>query len=271
MEPSLRGLDLDAHLADPARKQQFVTPMFDIIAPRYDAFTRLFSFGMDAGWKRALLDATASRIAPGAQVVDGACGTGDLAFQLHARRLDLRVTGVDASPRMIDEAQSIAARRVGDGATVGSASVAARGGHAASAAPPPSFRVGDLMALDVPDGSLGALTAGYGYRNTPDWRLALAEAARALAPGGVLATLDFYRPANPLWRALFLGYLRVAGELVGWAWHGHGIVYGYIAPSIAHFCTIAEWEAELARLGFTIEHRATYLLGGVAAHVARKG
>jgi demethylmenaquinone methyltransferase/2-methoxy-6-polyprenyl-1,4-benzoquinol methylase len=249
MEPSLRGLDLDAHLADPARKQQFVTPMFDIIAPRYDAFTRLFSFGMDAGWKRALLEATAPRIAPGAAVVDGACGTGDLAFQLHARRPDLRVTGVDASPRMIDEAHAIAAR---------------------GARQAPTFRVGDLMALDVPGASLGALTAGYGYRNTPDWRQALAEAARVLAPGGLLATLDFYRPANALWRALFLGYLRVAGELVGWAWHGHGIVYGYIAPSIAHFCTIAEWEAELARLGFTIEHRTTYLLGGVAAHVARK-
>lgn len=44
-------LDLEAYLADPARKQAFVTPMFDIIAPRYDAFTRAFSFGMDARWK----------------------------------------------------------------------------------------------------------------------------------------------------------------------------------------------------------------------------
>ena len=55
--PTLRGLDLEAHLADPARKQRFVTPMFDIIAPRYDAFTRVFSFGMDATWKAELLAA----------------------------------------------------------------------------------------------------------------------------------------------------------------------------------------------------------------------
>ena len=47
----LGALDLEAHLADPSRKQAFVTPMFDTIAPRYDDFTRLFSFGMDRRWK----------------------------------------------------------------------------------------------------------------------------------------------------------------------------------------------------------------------------
>jgi demethylmenaquinone methyltransferase/2-methoxy-6-polyprenyl-1,4-benzoquinol methylase len=134
----------------------------------------------------------------------------------------------------------------------------------------PTFTVGDLGALPVADGELDGLTAGYGYRNTPDWRAALADAARAIRRGGYLATLDFYRPANAVWRTLLLGYLRAAGEFVGYAWHGHGIVYGYIAPSIAHFCTIAEWENELARLGFEIEARGVKLLGGVAWHVARR-
>ncbi len=258
-QPTLRGLDLEAHLADPARKQQFVTPMFDIIAPRYDAFTRLFSFGMDVGWKRELLDATLPRIARGGRVIDGACGTGDLAFQLQGRRPDLAITGVDASSRMIALAQSVA----------GASSATA---HAASTShgPRPTFSVGDLGALDVANASLDAISAGYGYRNTPDWRAALADAARAIKPGGHLATLDFYRPSNAAWRVLLLAYLRVAGELVGLAWHGHGIVYGYIAPSIAHFCTIAEWENELARLGFVIEARGIKLLGGVAWHVARR-
>ena len=131
--------------------------------------------------------------------------------------------------------------------------------------------MGDLAQLPLPAASLDGLTAGYAYRNTPDWRAALAESARAIRPGGTLAVLDFYRPANALWRALLLGYLRVAGELVGWAWHGHGVVYGYIAPSIAHFTTIAEFEHELARLGFTVEARGVKLFGGVAWHVARRG
>jgi hypothetical protein len=81
-ERKLGSLDVDAYLADPSRKQAFVTPMFDIIAPRYDAFTRLFSLGMDAGWKRRAI-AAAIAVAPGARhVLDLASGTGDVAAQL---------------------------------------------------------------------------------------------------------------------------------------------------------------------------------------------
>ncbi len=34
----LEALDLETYLSDPGRKQSFVTPMFEHIAPRYDAF-----------------------------------------------------------------------------------------------------------------------------------------------------------------------------------------------------------------------------------------
>ena len=51
----LGQLDVEEHLRDPTIKQRFVTTMFDVIAPRYDHFTRVFSFGMDRGWKRLLL------------------------------------------------------------------------------------------------------------------------------------------------------------------------------------------------------------------------
>ena len=53
---SLKDLDLERHLADPVLRQSYVTPMFDLIAPRYDDFTRTFSFGMDRGWKRSLVE-----------------------------------------------------------------------------------------------------------------------------------------------------------------------------------------------------------------------
>src|SRR5687768_7160973 len=48
---SLRDLDVERHLGNPEIRQAFVTPMFDLIAPRYDDFTRIFSLGMDQGWK----------------------------------------------------------------------------------------------------------------------------------------------------------------------------------------------------------------------------
>src|SRR3546814_12015200 len=76
--PPLGALDLEAHLRDPRARQAFVTPMFDAIAPRYDRFTRLFSFGMDARWKRDVVAWAAAPPWPGSRVLDLACGTGEI-------------------------------------------------------------------------------------------------------------------------------------------------------------------------------------------------
>jgi demethylmenaquinone methyltransferase/2-methoxy-6-polyprenyl-1,4-benzoquinol methylase len=252
--PSLRDLDVDAHLGDPALKQRFVTPMFDIVAPRYDRFTRLFSFGMDRGWKEELLAAAvADTPAMGAVVLDLACGTGDLAFAAAARLPGARVAGVDASPAMIDAAK--ARRRAQAGGAAGTV----------------AFRVGDMTRLDgVADASVDLVTAGYGFRNVPDFRAALAECARVLKPGGRLLTLDFYRPESAPWRALFLAYLRVAGDVVGWLWHREPVVYGYIARSIDHFVSWREFAAALEQSGFVVERVRRHLLGGIAMHAARR-
>src|ERR1700743_3865343 len=98
---SLKGMPVEQYLSDPARKQQFVTPMFNIIAPRYDAFTRLFSFGMDRAWKRSLIAWASPSLLPTTVALDLACGTGDLAFALSALAPHARITGIDASDQMI--------------------------------------------------------------------------------------------------------------------------------------------------------------------------
>ena len=252
--PTLRGLDVEAHLADPALKQRFVTPMFDIVAPRYDQFTRIFSFGMDGRWKGVLLDdAVAAAPAAGAVVLDLACGTGDLAFALAERLGGARVTGVDVAPRMIEGAKL--RRRANAGGAAGRV----------------VFQVGDMMRLAaVADGSVDLVTAGYAFRNVPDYRAALAEAARILRPGGRLLTLDFYRPEPRAWRLLFLGYLRVAGDVVGWLWHREPVIYGYIARSIDHFVSASDFARALEAAGFVVERVERKLLGGVAMHVARR-
>jgi demethylmenaquinone methyltransferase/2-methoxy-6-polyprenyl-1,4-benzoquinol methylase len=114
------------------------------------------------------------------------------------------------------------------------------------------------------------VTAGYALRNVPDFRAALREIARVLRPAGTLLTLDFYRPETAVWRELFLAYLAASGNLVGWAWHGEGVVYGYIARSIRHFVSWQRFSDELAGAGFVVEHVRCKLLGGVAIHRARR-
>ena len=224
--------------------------MFDIIAPRYDDFTRLFSFGMDAGWKRAALDAVGDVAGSQPWMLDLACGTGDLAFALAARHPRATVTALDASPRMIAAAGRRRTREAA-GARV-------------------HFTLGDICALPCPDASVDVVTAGYALRNVPDWRVGVAEIARVLRPGGRLVTLDFYRPRLAAWRVPFLAYLSLAGNVVGWRWHGEGVVYGYIARSIEHFVSWQEFAAALERERLAVDRVQRRLFGGVAVHAATR-
>jgi len=244
----LRRLDLDEHVRDPGIKQRFVTAMFEVIAPRYDRFTRAFSCGMDRGWKRALLDEAARELTPGTVVLDLACGTGDLAFGVAHRAPQARIVGIDISRRMLSAAAARAPGR----------------------ADRPGFSAGHMPQLPLRDGSVGLVTAGYAVRNAPHAGAALDEIARVLTPGGRLLTLDFYRPRNPVWRRLYLWYLKRAGNLIGRLWHRQAQVYGYIAPSIDHYMSWQDFSAELERRGLVVERVRRKLLGGICIHEARK-
>lgn len=254
----LSDLDVTTHLRDPLRKQAFVTPMFDIIAPRYDAFTRRFSFGMDARWKEAAIEACVANEREVAalhtpytpQILDLAAGTGDLAIALAQRVPHARVVALDASTEMIRHAN---ARLRGPGGVVPTAV---------------HTLVGDMNALPIATASVNLVVAGYGVRNVPSASVAMAEMRRVLRPGGRLMLLDFYRPELVVWRGVLLGYLQVAGNVVGWWWHREPIVYGYIAQSIDHFMSWQACSEMLETHGFRVERVTRYLGGGVARHDA---
>jgi len=252
---ALEELDLEAHLTDPTIKQRWVTAAFDIVAPRYDRFTRWFSFGMDAGWKRDLVSRLANRRGAFRVAVDLACGTGDLALAVSSRVPAARIVGLDVSRRMLH----LAAARALDDRGTGSGD-----------SPRIAWCVGDLCRLPFPDRSVDLVTAGYAIRNASSWTGALDESARALSPGGVVLGLDFFQPPNRLGRRLFLAYLAWSGRFYGWAWHRSPVVYGYIARSIAHFTTVAELASALEARGLEVETVDRRLGGGIALFVARR-
>ena len=243
---SLRELDLEEHLSNPALRQSFVTPMFDLIAPRYDRFTRVFSFGMDRGWKASLVTAAAHSIAQGGAVCDIATGTGDLAFSLARARPDLQIFASDVSLNMLALARE---RSAHDRIDVGVAAA-------------------DIGTLPFANGALDAVTAGYALRNTPDWRASLAELSRVTRKGGHLFTLDFFLPESPVWRSAFLTWLSVAGNMVGWLWHREPVAYGYIAHSIRHFTTARDFSTALEASGFEVVAMHPRLGRGIALHHA---
>ena len=130
---------------------------------------------------RALLAGFAELVqAAGAgPVADIGCGTGRVTAHLNA--LGLPVFGIDLSPRMV---------------------AVARQSH-----PGLRFEVGSMLALHLPDDSLGGALAWYSTIHLPDGQLpeAFAEFSRVLAPTGYLL-LAFQAGDEPLHRTEALGH-----------------------------------------------------------------
>jgi 2-polyprenyl-3-methyl-5-hydroxy-6-metoxy-1,4-benzoquinol methylase len=110
---------------------------------------------------------TRLNIAPGTEVLDVACGTGNTAIPL-ARR-GARVTGVDIAPNLLEQAR---ARAAAEGLEI-------------------TFHEGDAEQLSYPDASFDAVVTMFGAMFAPRHEMVAAEFARVLRPGGLLAMANW--------------------------------------------------------------------------------
>ena len=166
--------------------------LFAPLGPSYDRVGAALSFGQDPRWRRFLV----SRLPQdGGHVLDVATGTGLVAAELVPR--GFRVTGVDQSPEMLASAR----RRFGERLELVEASA---------------------EALPFDDASFDHLTVTYLLRYVEDPAATLVELARAVRPGGVVASLEFGVPgglARPAWEAYVRAGLPLAGRVLrnGWS------------------------------------------------------
>jgi demethylmenaquinone methyltransferase/2-methoxy-6-polyprenyl-1,4-benzoquinol methylase len=118
--------------------------MFAIIAPRYDFITSFLSFGMDRGWKRTLVEMLALK--GNENVLDLACGTGDITFALGEKLPSGKAVGLDITREMIEIADSKRTDRKVKNV---------------------SFQVGDIMKMPFEDASFDHVTCGYACETFP--------------------------------------------------------------------------------------------------------
>jgi SAM-dependent methyltransferase len=132
-------------------------------------------------------------LAGDARVLDVGCGPGTITAGLADRVPRGRVTGIDASPEVIEQARDV----IGDRANLG-------------------FATGDVYALDYPDGAFDVVFAHQVLQHTSDPVGALREMRRVVRRGGLVAIRDgdfggmTWYPELPIlaeWREL---YTRVA-------------------------------------------------------------
>ena len=193
---------------DEAEKAKRVRGVFDSVAPRYDVMNDLMSMGLHRAWKAYAV--LVANIAPGAQVLDIAGGTGDLA-KAFARKAGPtgRVFHTDINEAMLRTGRD---RLLDEGLAL------------------PTL-VCDAEKLPFASDSFDVVSVGFGLRNMTRKELALAEMNRVLKPRGRLLVLEFSRPAQPLQRAYDWYSFNVLPLLGRWV-AGDEASYRYLAESI---------------------------------------
>ena len=209
-------------------KKEEVREMFDNIAPKYDLLNHTLSMSIDRVWRRRVVGEV-RRAKPG-RILDVATGTGDLAIAMARRIRDVQVLGVDLSEQMLAVARRKIEAQGLDGRIV--------------------LDRGDAERLAVADASVDVATVAFGVRNFGDLGAGLRELARTIKPGGKVVILEFSRPRNRVFRALYEFYSYKILPRIGGLVSRDKRAYEYLPASVGEFPAPEEFMAMMARAGF---------------------
>jgi SAM-dependent methyltransferase len=145
---------------------------------------------------------------PADTVLDVACGPGIVACAF--ARVVRRVTGIDITPAMIDQARALARERGLDNI---------------------DWQVGDILPLPHADGSFSIVLSRFAFHHLLDPGAALAEMRRVARPGGRVAVIDVLASPDPVKAAAYNRMEKIRD------------------PSHARALTLAELEGLFPRAG----------------------
>jgi demethylmenaquinone methyltransferase / 2-methoxy-6-polyprenyl-1,4-benzoquinol methylase len=227
-------------------ENSFAKELFQGLPARYDLLAEVLSFGQNARWRDELV----ARIGSGRpkRILDVATGTAGVAIPL-AKRTGAGVTGIDLSEAMLARGRE-RVRSAGLDDSI-------------------KLQPGRAEELPFPSKSFDAVSFTYLLRYVHDPAATLAELARVLRPGGTLACLDFFVPANPAWHAAWWFYTRLVLPAAGFVLGGSEWwrVGRFLGPNISSF--YRDWpqprlaEAWRAAGMVEVEWRAMSLGGGL--------
>jgi demethylmenaquinone methyltransferase/2-methoxy-6-polyprenyl-1,4-benzoquinol methylase len=193
-------------------RNRFAQELFTDLPRRYDRLAEVLSMGQNGRWRRAMVD----RIVPSSPgtMLDVASGTAGVALQL-AARTPAEIVGVDLTIGMLAQGRRNVAR----------AGMAGR----------VQLVAGRAEQLPFPDQTFDALTFTYLLRYVEDPQATLCELARVVKPGATVASLEFFLPPNPFWRAMWWCYTRLVLPVGGWLTGGREwwTVGRFLGPNIS--------------------------------------
>ena len=233
-------------MTGPSGRQAHARTLFAGIGARYDAPASILGLGQYGRWRAEMV--AGLDLAPKSIVLDVATGTGLVARDMIGR-YDVRVVGLDQNTEMLAAAQG----RGMDGV---------------------SLLRGDGQRLPFDDGRFDAVTFTYLLRYVDDPEATVAELARVLRPGGVLASVEFGVPDARIVRAAWEVYaywlFPALARVVSPGWREVGTFLGRSIAAFARDYPPERLEWIWRRAGLTGVRTKTMSLGGGVITWGRK-
>lgn len=219
--------------------ESLVAQMFNRIAGRYDFLNRLLSLRQDVRWRRHLIDRVPYR--PLGTFLDMATGTGDVAFELLAKRPEYStIIGGDISTGMLQVARQ----------------------KAIKLDPKDKIRWQTMSAerIELPQQTVDCLSISFGLRNVVAKEQAISEFHRVLKPGGILLILEFFTPEGSVLSRLFQFYFHRVLPNIGRLF-SEKEAYTYLPKSVASFYSPSGLRTALRNQGFLVDDEKSFLFG----------
>ncbi|AQQ53630.1 demethylmenaquinone methyltransferase [Planococcus lenghuensis] len=227
-------------------KEQRVHEVFEKISGNYDQMNSVISFQQHVRWRKDAMEKM--QVPEGAAALDVCCGTADWTIALaEAAGPAGRVVGLDFSRNMLN----VGVEKTKD-------------------MPQVELVHGNAMQLPFPDNSFDFVTIGFGLRNVPDYRQALAEMHRVLRPGGMIACLETSQPESRLFRPVFRLYFRFIMPAFGKLFAKSYKEYSWLQESAKAFPDMKGLARLFASVGFQEIKYKPYSGGAAALHIGFK-
>ncbi|MGI8633822.1 MAG: bifunctional demethylmenaquinone methyltransferase/2-methoxy-6-polyprenyl-1,4-benzoquinol methylase UbiE [Segetibacter sp.] len=224
--------------SDQSKKQQ-VAAMFDKIAFRYDFLNRFLSAGIDVSWRKKAIKQLQS-LQP-QNILDVATGTGDVAILTQKILHPKKITGIDISQGMLD---------------IGRKKIEKLGLQNQI-----ELVKGDSETIGFADNTFDAITVAFGVRNYQNLEKGLTEMLRVLKPGGKLVVLEFSRPKQFLFKAVYNMYMNTIAPGFGKLIAKNKDAYQYLNDSVQKFPEGQQFLNILKNVGYSSTYSKILTLG----------
>ena len=229
-------------------KKQQVADMFNRIAFCYDFMNHFLSGGLDHYWRRQTIKELMDN--PVEIVLDVATGTGDMAILMTKYLQTKKIMGIDISEGMLE----LGRKKI------------AKSGRSDQV----ELLKGDSETINFPNGTFEAVTVAFGVRNFEHLEIGLEEMLRVLKPGGKLAVLEFSRPGQKGFKAIYHLYLKLIGWGIGRWVSKNKEAYRYLNDSVRAFPEGDDFLRILEKVGYVNTSKRTLSMGICTIYCAKK-